>query len=164
MQPASPRRTLVVANRTASTPLLLEEVKRRAAERPTKFALLIPNVESRKAADWTLETALKMLERAARGPVDGLMGGKDPFESIKRSLADGTYDDVIISTLSRRSSEWLRRGLPRRIEKLGVPVTVITQPETVDPLTDDMADHFGDISNPIRDPRTTQKRPYRRAR
>jgi hypothetical protein len=136
MDPASPRRTLVVANRTATTPLLLQEIERRAAERPTAFALLIPNVTSRKAADWTLESALEVLRRAARGPegmrparVDGLVGGKDAFESIQKALAEGAYDDVIISTLPKRTSEWLRRDLPRRVEKLNLPVMVITEPE-----------------------------------
>src|SRR3954454_22706654 len=83
---ASSHRTLIVANRTASTPLLLKEVERRAAERPTRFALLIPDVSSRQAADWTLDTALKLLRRAASGPhrfgeeqVEGLVGGSDPF-------------------------------------------------------------------------------------
>lgn len=136
MHPAAPRRTLIVANRTASTPLLLQEVKRRAAERPTRFALLIPDVKSRKAADWTLETALKLLEGAAKGPVEGLVGGEDAFESIKRVIADGSFDDVVISTLPRRTSEWLRRDLPRRVEKLDIPVTVITQPGGPDSLSD----------------------------
>jgi DNA-binding PucR family transcriptional regulator len=127
MPETSPHRTLVVANRTAATPLLLEEVKRRAQERATRFALLIPNVESRKHADWTLERATEALTRAAGEPVEGLVGGQDPFESVRRALAEGAYDDVLISTLSKRTSEWLRRDLPSKVEKLGVPVTVISQ-------------------------------------
>jgi hypothetical protein len=128
-------RTLIVANRTASTPLLLQEVERRAVQQPTTFALLIPNVTSRSADDWTLKEAVTSLQRAARGPtgyleahVEGLLGGPDAFESIQQALADGNFDDVIISTLPKRTSEWLRRDLPRRVEQLNVPVTVITEP------------------------------------
>jgi hypothetical protein len=126
----TPRRTLIVANLTASTPVLLQEVRERARERPTSFVLLIPNVDSKRPADWTLEKAVELLEKAAGAPVEGMLGGgEDPFESVKQALADGSYDDVIISTLHQRSSEWLRRDLPRRVEKLDIPVTVISQPE-----------------------------------
>jgi hypothetical protein len=132
---APTHRTLIVANRTAGTPLLLQEVERRAAEQPTAFVLLIPDVSSRKAADWTLNEGLKSLRRAARGPtgqrpahVEGLVGGADPFESIERALTDDNFDDVVISTLPRRTSQWLKRDLPARVEKLNVPVTVITPP------------------------------------
>jgi hypothetical protein len=97
---------------------------------------LIPDVSSKQAADWTLNEALKSLRRAAQGPtgqrptdVDGLVGGADPFESIEQALADGNFDDVVISTLPRRTSQWLRRDLPARVEKLNVPVTVITPPK-----------------------------------
>jgi hypothetical protein len=149
METTRPRRTLIVANLTASTPLLAEEVERRAGERPTEFALLIPNVSSRKAADWTLETALKVLRRAASGPqgqreahVDGLVGGADPFESIKQTLADGSYDDVVISTLPKRRSEWLKKDLPSRVQQLNVvPVTVITEPEDTRSLQERVTDN-----------------------
>ena len=133
---AATRRTLIVANRTAGTPLLLQEIERRAAEQPTVFVLLIPDVSLRKAADWTLSEGVKSLRQAAQGPtgqraahVEGLIGGADPFESIERALADGDFDDVVISTLSKRTSQWLKRDLPARVEKLAVPVTVITQPK-----------------------------------
>jgi hypothetical protein len=134
MATQTPRRTLIVANLTASTPALLQEIENRAAEQPTTFELLIPDVESKKAADWTLDGALKLLQKAAGGPVEGHVGGADAFESVRAKLADGSYDEVIISTLPRRTSEWLRRDLPSRVEQLGVPVTVITPPEEPSPL------------------------------
>jgi hypothetical protein len=134
--PAPTHRTLIVANRTAGTHVLLQEVERRAAEQPTAFVLLIPDVSSKEVADWTLKEALKSLRRAARGPtghrpadVEGLVGGPDAFESIERALADGDFDDVVISTLPKRTSQWLKRDLPARVEKLDVPVTVITPPK-----------------------------------
>ena len=134
MQSAPDRRTLVVANRTAATPMLLEEVRRRAGEQPTAFVLLCPSV-SRKNRDWTLDEGLKALRKAAAGAhghrearVEALEGVEDPFQAVKDALAGGDFDDVIISTLPKRTSEWLRRDLPRRVEALGVPVTVITQP------------------------------------
>ena len=118
-------RILIVANRTASTSRLIEAVRRRAEATPCEFALLIPDVTDRKAADWTLETAQRLLRPAARGRVEGLVGGPDPFESVKEAVRQRNFDEIIISTLPRRVSKWLRRDLIRRVEGLGLPVTAI---------------------------------------
>src|ERR687898_1653526 len=126
MESSQVRRVLIVANRTAATPTLLDEVKRLARERPTAFSLMIPDAPTSEHTDWTMELALPLLERAAAGPVDGLTGEEDPFEAIRGAVTDGRYDEVLISTLPRRVSKWLRRDLPRRIEGLGLPVRVIT--------------------------------------
>ena len=123
---SSSRRVLVVANRTAATPDLLEEVRRRAREGPSAFVLLIPDA-SGGSGDWTLELALPLLERAVGGPVTGLAAeGEDPLEAIRRTVEDEDIDEIVISTLPKRVSKWLKRDLPHQAERLGLPVTVVT--------------------------------------
>jgi hypothetical protein len=134
-----PTQILVVANRTAATPRLLEEVRRRVDAGPCTFSLLIPDVTDRKAADWTLESALPLLRRAARGKVEGLVGGPEPFASVQEAVSAGSYDEIIVSTLPRKTSKWLRRDLIRRVESLGLPVTAVVPRGPAKGSLDDMA-------------------------
>jgi hypothetical protein len=71
MEKETPRRVLVVANRTAATPTLIEAVRERAERGPCQFTLLVPvlpdTVEPETEARNTLELALPLLEEAAKG-------------------------------------------------------------------------------------------------
>jgi hypothetical protein len=104
---------------------LLDEVRRRTQSGKCRFALLIPDAKDRKAADWTLDSALPLLERAAGAPVQSLVGGDEPFESVRQAVQEHHFDEILISTLPQRRSKWLGQDLPRRVERLGLPVTMV---------------------------------------
>jgi hypothetical protein len=125
MEGREPTRILVVANRTAATPRLLDELRRRAQAGPCEFALLIPEQGGRAPADWGPGSALPLLRRASRSPVEGLTCGDDAYTAVARAVRDGGFDEIIVSTLPRRMSKWLRRDLIRRVQGLGLPVTAI---------------------------------------
>ena len=121
-----------MANRTAATPRLMRAIDGRAAAGPCHFTLLIPDAGDRKAADWKLEIALPLIRQAAHScPVDSLVGGPDPFEAVQSAVRDGNFDEIIVSTLPRRTSKWLRRDLIRRVRSLGLPVTAIVPGDNV---------------------------------
>ena len=126
-----PARILVVANRTAATPALVDAVRERSLRGPCSFVLLVPQLacevsygdeEARK----TIELAIPLLEQAAGGAVASMIGPADAFLAVERALVHERFDEVIISTLPERVSHWLRRDLPSRVAALGVPVTVVT--------------------------------------
>jgi hypothetical protein len=125
-QSSAPTRILIVANRTAAAQRLLAAVEGRVAEAPCRFTLLVPDVENRRDADWTLDTARRLLAKAAGGPVGGLAGGPDPFVAIREAVA-------------RRVSKWLGKDLVRRVRGLGLPVTAIIPGERPRRSLDDAA-------------------------
>ena len=136
---AEPARILVVANRTAATPALIEAVRQRARGGPCSFALLVPQLacevpygdeEARK----TLELAIPLLEEAAGGPVTPMIGPADALLAVERVLVHQNFDEVIVSTLPERVSAWLGRDLPSRIARLELPVTVVRAKQARRPL------------------------------
>ena len=119
-------RILVVAHRTAATPLLLGEVRRRAQE-GFGFDLLVPDVQGSEDARSTIELAVPLLEEAAGSRVEAMTEKcTEPWEPLERAVGTGRYAEVIISTLPLGISRWLERDLPSRARKLGLPVTVVT--------------------------------------
>ena len=129
MDDSRPRNVLIVANRTAATPALLATVGGRAAEGPYRFTLLVPrafwDADTEESAI-TLELAIPLLEEAAGGHVEGLVGADDPFQAVADAVGTRSYDEIIISTLPARVSRWLHIDLPARVRRLGLPVTVVT--------------------------------------
>ena len=138
MEASTPTRVLVVANRTAATPALLEAVRQRAGNGPCAFSLLVPHTASglhrlvdpedqgQSEAEATLELALPLLEEAAGGPVEGFVGDPEPLAAIQDAVNTRGYDELIISTLPKRFSRWLRLDLPSKAAGLGLPVTTVT--------------------------------------
>jgi hypothetical protein len=138
MQSSAPARVLIVANRTAATPALQLAVAERAAAGPAIFTLLVPNAAhglhrvvdpedtDRAEAGATLELALPLLEEAAGGPVESLIGDPEPLAAIQDAVNLHGFDEIIISTLPTRVSRWLKLDLPSKVKGLGLPVTTIT--------------------------------------
>ena len=122
-------RVLIVAHRTAATPLLINAVRARAARSPCSFTLLVPrpywDPDTEEAAA-TLELAIPLLEEAVGAHVDGIIGNNDPFIAVQDAVTSIGIDEIIVSTLPERVSHWLRRDLPRRVEQFGLPITVVT--------------------------------------
>jgi hypothetical protein len=130
MEASSPARVLVVANRTAATPKLLEVVRQRAARGRCTFTLLVPALAhvvdpDNVVVERTLPLALPLIEEAAGSPVKGLIGDSDPVRTVSEAIGVEHFEEVIVSTLPQRVSHWLHRDVPARVERLGVRVTVV---------------------------------------
>lgn len=138
----SPARVLVIANRTAAKPALLAAVAERADRGPARFHLVVPasphwmhrvvdpEIAGRAEAEERLGEALPLLGEAAGSEATGEVGASDPLAAIMDALYDHGFDELIISTLPRRLSRWLRVDLPSKARDLGLPITHVEAPDT----------------------------------
>jgi hypothetical protein len=123
---------LVVANVTSTSDELLETLTQRAEREPAAFTLIVPATPfggGRTAAHETLAAAVeRMLEAGLEA--DGIVGDSDPIVAVTEAWDPKRYDEIIVSTLPMRLSNWLHAGLPERIGRLtGAPVThIVSQP------------------------------------
>jgi hypothetical protein len=141
MESSTALRVLVVAHRTAATPALLEAVRKRAAQGPSAFTLLVPNSahglhrvtdpedQTADEAQSVLELALPLLEDAAGAHVEGIVGDPNPLNAVQDAVNLRGFDEIIISTLPAHVSRWLKLDLPHKLEGLGLPVTTVVAKE-----------------------------------
>ncbi len=138
MESSTAARVLIVAHSTATTPGLLAAVRRRAAAGPARFTLVVPrtahglhrlmdpeNQDDHEARE-ILTRALPLLSAAAGSPVDGLIGDPTPLTAIEDAVNSQHFDEIILSTLPRHLSRWLRLDLPSKAAGFGIPVTTVT--------------------------------------
>lgn len=125
---------LVVANQTIAGAKLLDLVRERAAQPDASFTLVVPMTKPRSgyviyddavrdSAQVRLDLTLSYL-RGEEVVASGEIGDEDPYTATLDAIHEYHPDEVIISTLPRASSGWLRRDLVERIEEAaGAPVT-----------------------------------------
>jgi len=141
--PNAASRILVIANRTASTPKMLDVVAERARA-GARFTVLVPT-EHEHHDDWSQEVALERVGEAAGGDVASLDGGDDPLDSVHRAVSDGEFDELIVCTAPTHLARWVHHDLPHRLQQLGLPVVVIP-PEHDAPVHDYLGDTMDTVT------------------
>jgi hypothetical protein len=124
------RRYLVVAHQTLTSQELLEAMKAKADEEETVFHLVVPIYHGEPGATWTeghdravarrrMDDAL--LQMTADGlTVAGEVGSDNPVDSVDevlRRAGPGAFAGIIVSTLPRTLSKWLKVDVPSRIQR-----------------------------------------------
>jgi hypothetical protein len=111
--------TLVVANKTSSGEELIDRLTAKAAgEERRLFIAVIPQQDRSGSAPREARIRLAaMLERLdAAGQLSaGMIGDPDPYTAVINALELFKVDDVVISTLPKERSGWLRGNLIERV-------------------------------------------------
>src|SRR5688500_18175147 len=127
-------RVLVVANRTAESPELLDALRTRTMQGPCRFTLLVPSTPHGIA--WAADThggggeaeqhrsaVLDELRQGGLNLNEAQVGVAAPLAAIQDECKFSDYDELIVSTLPLRLSKWLKVDLPRKAEAAtGLPV------------------------------------------
>jgi len=109
---------LVVANRTADAPELMDYLARRAEMGTTRATLVLPTAYAdRSAARERADEAVARL-REAGIEAEALLGDEDPVVAVQEAWDPRRYDEVIVATLPAGASRWLSCGLPQRVRRL----------------------------------------------
>jgi hypothetical protein len=132
---------IVLANRTAPAPELIEALLERRNRGPITATLIMPagpGAADRAAARERMEVTLAAWREAGIEVCDGLVCDPSPLEALEEVWDPMRHDEVIVCTLPGRSSRWIRSDLPQAVGRFtGVPVNhVVTydrEPEPAGP-------------------------------
>jgi hypothetical protein len=113
------------------------------AERPhARFTLLVPAIahglhrvvdpedQCCAEAERTIDALRPTLEAAAHGQIAALTGSHEPLAAIEDALNFGEFHEVVLALRSSRLARGVHLDLPRKVEALGIPVSV-TRPASL---------------------------------
>jgi hypothetical protein len=131
-----PANVLVVANQTVLGDALLERIRARAQQGQASFLILSPQGETTGSYEDAEKRLLRAVTRLRSEGLDvhGQIAHPDPYTAVVHAIEDERVDEIIVSTLPRSRSGWLRRDLIGRLAndtKLPVEHIEVDAPTTV---------------------------------
>jgi hypothetical protein len=113
-----PANVLVVANQTVLGDALLERIRSRAQTSPASFLIISPQGEGAGSYEEAEKRLLRAVTRLRSQGLDvhGQISHPDPYTAVMQTMEDERVDEVIVSTLPRARSGWLRRDLIERLK------------------------------------------------
>ena len=139
MQTATATRVLVLADRTATDPALLDAVRARAERGPAQFRVVIPNPapaewhpmrperrDMAAVAEQALADGLPAIEAAAGGPVIASVSIRhDPMDVVDAVIFHEPIDEIIVAQAPHPIERWFHVDLPHRLAHLKLPITTV---------------------------------------
>jgi hypothetical protein len=128
---------LVVAGKSADYPGLVAALRQHRGSSSTAFTLLVPAVPNGfawatdmhsgwAAAGRRAERASRRMRAAGLELEETIVGDPDPFAAVGDVIHCRDFAEVIVATLPRGVSSWLRIGLPARLGRVtDLPITRI---------------------------------------
>ena len=127
-------KVLVVANGTASSNAVLSAMRRRAANGPAEFTLVVPSTPhgldwlgnmfaGREEAKERMQAARRRMAAAGLDIAEARVGDPDPMAAVQDALNFGDYDEIAVATPKRRVAEALKVSFAQRVRRItDVPV------------------------------------------
>jgi hypothetical protein len=107
---------IVLANRTAAAPELIEALTHRAERGPIHATLVMPaagpGTAARADCQARLDAALDAWRAAGLEQCEGVVCDPVPLEALAEVWDPLRHDELIVATLPGQSSKWVRSDLP----------------------------------------------------
>ena len=113
---------IVLANRTAAAPELIEALVHRSERGPIHATLVMPaagpgTADRARECKQRLDAALEAWRAAGIERCEGVVCDPVPLEALAEVWDPLRHDEVIVCTLPGQSSKWLRGDLPHAVAR-----------------------------------------------